>query len=498
MLANLLADMSILKVTGDPTVGVSGLTADSRAVQPGDVFVARPGQRQDGRRFIPNAIQAGAVAVVCEPPVPDNVAVPVVLVPNAHRALAELAAALYGHPSRKMGLIGVTGTDGKTTTTHLIAAILNAAGIRAGLMSTVALNLGDASGPNRTSQTTPEAPIIQRSLAHMRNVGVKVAVLEISSHALDLERVHGCVFDCAVFTNLDPEHLDFHGTLANYRAAKAKLFAQLDSGPGKPWGRLAVVNHDDPNGAFMRGACTVPAVDYGLSREATIRASIIRSTIAGTTFRVDAPDDSTTIRTGLLGRYNVTNWLGAIAAARHFGATLRDARQAAADFPGVPGRLERLECGQKFTIFIDFAHTPQGLAASLGEVRKHVSGRLITLFGQAGHRDLQNRSRMARAVAENADLAVVTSDDPYDEDPQRIVDDLGHTLQELGWRENREFWRIVDRRDAIAFAIDQADPCDCVFLAGRGPETETTIQGRVIELNDAEVARAALGRRSAA
>lgn len=506
MLAKLLSETPLLSTRGNLSIDVTGISTDSRVIAAGEIFVACPGQRTDGRRFIQRAIAAGAGAVVCEPPesapqaepLPVPPEVPLIVVPDARRAAADLAASFYDHPSRRLGLIGVTGTDGKTTTTHLIAAILRAAGIRAGLISTVSVNVGGENERNRTAQTTPEATVIQRSLARMRDAGVQAAVLEVSSHALVTGRVHGCVFDCAVFTNLDPEHLDFHGTLVNYRAAKAKLFAQLDHGPAKPWGRLAVVNRDDPSSQAMRAACSVPCVEFGLSPGAAIRAEILRDGLDGTTVRVHTPDGAATIRTALAGRHNVLNWLGAIGAARHFGVTLDDVARAAADFTGVPGRLEPVRCGQPFQVFVDFAHTPQALATTADLLRRHRTGRLIILFGQAGRRDHRNRSRMAEAVAERADLAIITSDDPYDEDPQSIVDGLAATFEQAGWREKQRFWKIVDRRAAITFAMELARPGDCVLLAGRGPEEETIIGADKVPLIDAEVARAALAHRSAA
>ncbi|HLH74802.1 MAG TPA: UDP-N-acetylmuramoyl-L-alanyl-D-glutamate--2,6-diaminopimelate ligase [Chloroflexota bacterium] len=494
MLSELLCETHVLEVIGDSAVELTGITTDSRQVLPGQVFVACPGQHVDGRQFISRAVEAGAVAVVCEPPGPSALGVPLILVPNARRALAELATAFYQHPSEHLGLIGVTGTDGKTTTTHLVTAILRAAGFRSGLISTVALDRGHKAEPNPTSHTTPDAPIIQENLARMRKAGIQIAALEVSSHALELGRVIGCNFDCAVFTNLDPEHLDFHGSLTNYRAAKAKLFAQLDHGKAKPWGRLAVVNVDDPSSQAMRSACSVPWIGFGFGENATIRGTILRANLASTTFRVDTPEDHRTIETRLAGQYNVANWLGAIAAARHFGATLEDAERAAAEFTGVPGRLEPVRCGQPFNVFVDFAHTPQGLAATLTLLRQQTYGRLIVLFGQAGHRDLRNRDRMAAAVAAAADLVIITSDDPYDEDPQQIVNDLARSFRQRGWRENREFWRIVDRRAAIEFSISLAHRGDCVLLAGRGAETVTTIQDQVIPLVDADVAHATLLR----
>jgi UDP-N-acetylmuramoyl-L-alanyl-D-glutamate--2,6-diaminopimelate ligase len=248
----------------------------------------------------------------------------------------------------------------------------------------------------------------------------------------------------------------------------------------------------------MRAACSVPCIGFGLSREATFRGEILKMGLDGTTFRIRTPRGQATIRTVLCGQHNVLNWLGAIAAGLHFGATLEEVQRAAAAFSGVPGRLEPVRCGQRFHVFVDFAHTPQALSATLTLLRRHVSGRLIALFGQAGNRDAHNRSRMARAVSDHADLAVVTNDDPYDDDPQEIVDDLGRELSRTGWRENAEFWKIVDRREAIHWAIGLARRGDCVLLAGRGPEDVTVIAGRKIPLSDSEVACEALQPKSAA
>jgi UDP-N-acetylmuramoyl-L-alanyl-D-glutamate--2,6-diaminopimelate ligase len=495
---NLLSETTIIQSSGDLKVPVRGISCDSRAIKPGDLFVALRGQKTDGRDYIFPAIAKGAAAIVCEPPAPPTLWCPLALVADARRALADLAAAFYGHPSHRLGLVGVTGTDGKTTTTHLIAAILNAAGVKTGLISTVAFDRGHGIERNPTPNTTPDALVIQRALAEMRDAGFRAVALEVSSHALVTERVRGCVFDAAVFTNLDPEHLDFHGTLVGYRNAKAQLFAQLSQGPAKGWGRLGVVNADDPSSAAMRAACSVPCIDYGLLGRPTMHGQILRQGLDGTVFRVRAPEGEVTFKTVLCGKHNVSNWLGAIGAARHLGASLEDARRAGEEFGGVPGRLEPVRAGQPFHVFVDFAHTPQALSTTLGLLRRHVRGRLIVVFGQAGHRDAGNRSRMAEAVAEHADLAIISNDDPYDDDPDQIASDIARAFRKLGWREGSEFWKILDRREAIHFAISRARRGDCVLLAGRGPEDTTVIGQRRIHLSDAEVAREALTHRRAA
>jgi UDP-N-acetylmuramoyl-L-alanyl-D-glutamate--2,6-diaminopimelate ligase len=497
MLDDLLHGVDVVAVRGNTQVAVTGIAGDSREVRTGFVFVARRGRTHDGRHFIAEAIARGAAVVVSESSLPDLGDVTRVEVSDARVALAEIANAFYGFPSQTLGVVGVTGTDGKTTTTHLIAEILNVAGIPSGLLSTVAIEDGQQRDRNRTSQTTPEAPVIQRSLATMREAGRRVAAVEVSSHALVTARVHGCVFDCAVFTNLDPEHLDFHRSLRAYRSAKASLFAQLGFGLAKEWGRLGVVNADDPNHHAMLAACPVPTTTFGFSETADLRPRIIHDSLDETAFELRVGGDRAVIQTVVTGRYNVLNWLAASAAARHFGASLTDVARAAQSFTGVPGRMQPVLRGLPFRVYVDFAHTPQALEKAIQHLRRNTRGRVIVLFGQAGGRDLGNRARMARAVAGNADLAIVTSDDPYDEDPQSIVDDLGRALTAEGWLEGRQFWRIVDRAAAIDAAIDRSRRGDVVLLAGRGPEDTQVIGSQRIALVDADVARVALSRRLA-
>jgi UDP-N-acetylmuramoyl-L-alanyl-D-glutamate--2,6-diaminopimelate ligase len=497
MLDDLLRGLDVVATSGQTNVTVAGVAGDSREVQPGYVFVARPGRVHNGKEFVHDAVARGAVAVVGEPPLPELGNVTRIEVVDARLSLAELANAYYGFPSRTIGVVGVTGTDGKTTTTHLIAEILNTAGIPCGLLSTVAIEDGQVRDRNRTSQTTPEATVIQRSLGTMRDAGRRVAAVEVSSHALATARVHGCVFDCAVFTNLDPEHLDFHLSLRAYRAAKASLFAQLGHGPAKEWGRLGVVNADDPNHHAMFAACPAPVTTFGFSASADYRPRIIHDSLDETSFELRVGSERAVVETSVTGRYNVLNWLAAAAAARHFGASIADVVRAAQTYTGVPGRMQPVLRGLPFRVYVDFAHTPQALEKAIQHLRRHSRGRVIVLFGQAGGRDLGNRARMARAVAANADLAIVTSDDPYDEDPQTIVDDLAHALAASGWREERQYWRIVDRRAAIDSAIDRARRGDVVLLAGRGPEDTQVIGNHRITLVDADVARIALRRRLA-
>jgi len=498
MLRNLLADTVVLAARGDLDRVVSGFSTDSREIAPGQIFVACPGQKVDGRAFVMTALHNGAAAIICEPPYDLDLPVPLILVPNARKALAEVASAYYGHPSRTIGLIGVTGTDGKTTTTHMTAAILRAAGLRVGFLSTVAVDWSNGSDVNRTSFTTPESPTIQFNLARMRDASAQVVVLEVSSHALTTERVHTCAFDCAVFTNLDREHLDYHGSFEEYRDAKSRLFKMLEPTNGKPWAKLGVVNGDDRSSNAMRAASRVPCLDFGFGQDSALRAVVQSEGTHGSQFSLHSKQGQITIRTRLQGRYNVLNWLAAYGAAANFGANLDAFRHAAANFSGVPGRLEPLHLGQPYNVYVDFAHTPQGLAVTLDTLRRSSSGRLIALFGQAGRRDHGNRARMAEAVACRADFAVLTTDDPYDEDPQRILNDLSAAMRAVGRIEGRDFVAILDRREAIAYAICKAQPRDCILLAGRGPEEVQVIGGERVALNDTEVARQCVKKREAA
>jgi UDP-N-acetylmuramoyl-L-alanyl-D-glutamate--2,6-diaminopimelate ligase len=508
-LGSLLADLPAARASGRLDRRVRRIAYDSRRVRPGDLFVAVPGARADGARFAADAVARGARAVVAERDIdlPDDVSL--VVVPDARRAMAALASALQGHPSHRLGLVGVTGTDGKTTTALLATAVLEAAGHVVGLHTTIEERIAGRRSANRSGRTTPEAPDVQAWLARCLTRGCDWAVLETSSHALALERVGGCAFDVAILTNLSPEHLDFHESFGAYRAAKARLFAELDRHPAKAVARFAVLNADDPSAEHFRRACRAPILTYGADRPADVRAFDLRLEPDRTAFRIATPSGERELETGLVGRFNVYNWLAAVALAIGQGIGW-DAVERAASLAGAPrGRVQPVDLGQPFTVLVDFAHTPQALAAVLESARPLAtgppsatgparpspgSGRVIVVFGHAGERDQANRAPLGAAARAGADLAIVTTDDPYREDPEQIMAQVVAGATAAGGRVGRDVLVVPDRRRAIQLAIGLARPGDVVVIAGRGHERFQTVGGRRVPFDDVRVARAALSR----
>lgn len=472
----------------DRDVPIRNITPDSREVGPGDLFVALPGRSTDGHRFLADAVARGAAAVVVERPPDADPGVPVVLVPDAHVALGELACAYYDHPARHLRLIGVTGTDGKTTTATLIASILRAAGHRVGHLTTVELHDGVSARPNQAGFTTPPAMEVQRALSEMVRQGATHAVLEVSSHALATGRVAGCEFKIAVFTNLAREHLDYHETMDQYRREKLRLFQALDGSSGTFGDGVGVVNADDPSADhFLHHSPR--AVTFSLQQPADYTADLVVYGPEETSFRLVSPQGEVPIRTRLLGQFNVYNWLAAAAAAVSAGATLADVARAAEQQPPVPGRLEVISRGEPFWVYVDFAHTPQGLAASLDALRAAHRGRIAAVFGHAGRRDSDHRSGLVEAARSRCDLFVLTMDDPYDEDPAAILEQMRQAALAAGCREGEDFLAVPDRRAAFEAAFAWARPGDVVLLAGRGHETTIPLNGASLPFHDATVAR---------
>ncbi|MDQ3811088.1 MAG: UDP-N-acetylmuramoyl-L-alanyl-D-glutamate--2,6-diaminopimelate ligase, partial [Chloroflexota bacterium] len=423
-------------------------------------FVAIPGLERNGLDFVPRAIASGAAAAV----LPER---------EARTVLAELAAAFYDHPARQLPVVGVTGTDGKTSTTHLLSAILEARGLRTGWLTTVNTRIGDQLRPNAFDHTTPESSVVQQGLAEMLAAGLDVAILETSSHALALERVHAVEYRVGVFTNLSPEHINFHGTFEAYRAAKLKLFA------GLPPDGLAVLNADDANVAWFRQATRARILSYALDEPADIRATRVCLTARGTVFEVEG----VTIRSRLVGRFNVANWLAAYAAATYFGARLEDLRGAAQNQEPVPGRMNLVDLGQPFTVIVDFAHTPQALDRALETVRAMTSGRVLLVFGMAGGRDPANRPVMGALAARKADSFLISMDDPGHEDPAAIAAQIASGAQPA-----HNYAIQLDRRAAIRQLLERARPGDVVLLAGKGHEQRMVVADERRPWSDAQVA----------
>lgn len=492
-LTTLLSSLPDATVAGPRDAEITGMAYDSRAVRPGDLFVALPGLRVDGQRFSAEAVARGAAAILCQREPDGEPAVPHVLAPDARAAMADVAAVFYGHPSDHLTLAGVTGTDGKTTTGFLMHALLQATGHPAGLIGTVAFKIGESVYTNTLHQTTPEAPDVQRLLAEMVAADLEYAVVEVSSHALMLDRLRGCRFTTGILTNLTSDHLDFHGTLEGYRAAKARLFAGL-SGDGA----RAILNHDDASYAYMRAASAAPVLSYGVQPGAAVRAHHVEVAASGIRFQATTPAGAVEIRSPLTGRFNVYNLLAALAFAVARGIAPTRAAEALATVPGVPGRMQRIEAGQPFGVVVDFAHTPDALLKVLDELRAVTTGRLIVVFGTPGERDRTKRPAMGRIAAERADLVILADDDPRGEDRHEIIAQIAAGARSAGLREGAALRLCPDRREAIRLAVGAARPGDTVLLAGKGHEDSITIGTERLAWDEAAEARAAIATVGAA
>ena len=482
---------------GRSTANVTGVTHDSRAVSRGTVFVAIRGHRSDGATFAGDAVKRGAMAIVAETPAPIDSDVPWIQTTDARLALAELAHLAYGRPSDALKVIGVTGTNGKTTTTYLLAAVLDAAGWPAGRLGTVTVRVGPGAGDERdASHTTPEASELQRLLREMLAHGCTSCAIEVSSHALALHRVAFVQFAGAIFTNLTRDHLDFHGDMQRYFAAKRRLFEML------PLGAPAAINIDDPRGVELATGRT-GVLTYGIDHAADVHATAIHSSLEGLAFQVETPKGPLNIRSPLVGRPNVYNILGVVAIALGLDLPIAAIEHGIAALERVPGRFQVVSgTTDDVRVVVDYAHTDDALKNLLETARPLAPGRLITVFGCGGDRDRSKRPLMGAVAGRLSDLVVLTSDNPRSEDPERIIDDIKRGLAptpEPGGppRHGTPFIVSLDRRSAIEDAIKQATPGDLILIAGKGHEQYQVTADRTVPFDDVEVARAALGRRAA-
>ncbi len=482
-------------------IEVSDLAFDSREVTAGTLFVALKGAVADGHDFIEAAVQSGACAVlVDEDRLPAvDVDRPVLATEDTRRVLGSLAEVFYHHPSRDLSVVGVTGTNGKTTTSWMLESLFCADGRSSGLLGTIGYRWGEHQEP--AVNTTPESLVVQRLLSRMRDDGVDSVAMEVSSHGLATHRLCGTHFDAAIFTNLTSEHLDFHGDMDAYRQAKAGLFTELlpaSSAAGKQ--PVAVINIDDPAGEWLEERTAdrgVRCTSFGLNSPAAYRATDVQQGLWGSRFSVVGPDEAFELEIPLLGLFNVSNALGAAVAARVVGVSIEAIQKGFSQLEWVPGRMQRVESETGPTVFVDYAHTPDAIETALSTVRPLAEGRVIIVFGCGGDRDRHKRSEMGRAAADGADVVVVTSDNPRTEDPREII---SQTLGELDAEQLRDdslaqsesVWTEVDRGRAIAETIAQADEQDVVLIAGKGHEAYQEINGERLPFDDVEQAKAAL------
>jgi len=488
LLAVLRGQVEILEQRGDASLPVHAITDDSRAVTAGSLFVAVKGEHVDGHRFVEQAIKAGAVAVVAQAAVASG-PLPFVQVSDSRKALGLLGSRFHGDPSARLKMIGVTGTNGKTTTTYLCKSLLEGIGRRVGLIGTVGYQIGQETIP--ASHTTPGALDLQALLTKMVEGGLTDAVMEVSSRALALDRTAGCEYDVAVFTNLTQDHLDFHRTMDEYFEAKLRLFTGLAG--GKKTGKRAIVNLDDPRGVAIRAACPVPVWGYAIKNQADIKAERVRLSLAGTAFTAATPAGSFAVESRLVGEHNIYNLLGAIGVALHSGATSDQVCEAAAQITNVPGRFERVSSGQDFTVVVDYAHTEDALLRLLTAAQTLKTGRIITVFGCGGDRDRGKRPKMGRAAVEYSDVVILTSDNPRTEDPMAILHEVEIGVREALERRNHvQYHMVPDRREAIGAAIHEARRDDMVLIAGKGHEDYQIIGTKKFHFDDREVAREAI------
>ena len=458
---------------------IRGVTCDSRQVQSGALFVAVPGHKADGASFVDDAIRRGASAVVSERPVP-NCPVPVLVVPDARGALAALAARFHGDPTSKLNVVGVTGTNGKTTTTYLLRSIFEAAGEKVGLMGTISHSIGARILPS--DNTTPGADALQRYFGEMVAAGCKSAAMEVSSHALDQNRVEGVRFAAGIFTNLTRDHMDYHPTMEHYRDAKGRLFEQL------PAHGIAALNADDEVSACYAQRTEANVVYYGLQRKADITAKVELGTFHGTRLRMRLGTEEMVVNTRLIGTHNVYNILGAAACTWAMGYDLDQIKAGIENLAPVPGRLEPVDVGQDFAVLVDYAHTDDALRNVLHCLRPLLRGRLIVVFGCGGDRDRGKRPKMGKVAAELADRVVLTSDNPRSESPTAIISDVLS-----GVADRSKVFIEPDRRGAIKLALQLAQKDDVVLLAGKGHETYQIFKDRTVGFDDRLVAKELLG-----
>lgn len=490
MLQALEGRVQILERRGDLNIAVKEITDDSRAVSAGSLFVAVTGERVDGHQFVPAAVSRGAGGLVAQQLI-ETGDVPFAYVTDSRKALGLLASHFYGDPSSRLRMVGVTGTNGKTTTTYICKAFLEAVGGRAGLIGTVGYQIGETRIP--AAHTTPGALELQQLLAKMVTHGCTTAVMEVSSHALAQNRTSGCEYDVAVFSNLTQDHLDFHGSMEAYFQAKLRLFTGLIG--GKKGNKRAIVNVDDSYGPRIVEQCPVPVWTYALKAKADLRAEDVCLSLQGTRFTAVTPQGNFRIESRLVGEHNVYNLLAAIGVALHEGATSDQIHHAVTQVMNVPGRFERVVAGQPFTVIVDYAHTEDALTRLLKAAEAVKAGRIITVFGCGGDRDRGKRPKMGEAAVRSSDVVILTSDNPRTEDPHTILEqvELG-VVKALRQRPHVQYRKIPDRREAIETAVREAWEADMVLIAGKGHEDYQIIGTTKHHFDDREVARQAIER----
>lgn len=487
LLSQLLEKIDAVEVSGATDRVIQDVSYDSRAVVKDTLFICLDGARVDGHSYARKAVEAGATAILAqkEVDVPDGITV--IRVVDTHAAMQVLVPYFFDYPARKLRMIGVTGTNGKTTSTYVLRSILRKAGYRVGVIGTIQIMIEDEVLP--INNTTPDVVDLQKVLVRMVDAKIDYVIMEVSSHALALNRVAGCDFNVAMFTNLTQDHLDFHKTLEQYALAKADLFARLASVENCKPNRAAVINLDDKAAKVMLDAAQgVKTITYGIHSDADVRATDIRVTGSGTSFKIVGTYGEQKLDLRITGIFNVYNVLGTICAALSENVSWETIITSLESFTSVAGRFELIDGGQAFPIIVDYAHTPDGLENILNTAKEFAKGRIIVVFGCGGDRDRTKRPIMGRIAATLGDVVIATSDNPRTEDPDKILDDVEAGILEV-LDANTQYEKIADRRSAIERAITMAQPDDVVMIAGKGHETYQILNTGTIHFDDREVAR---------
>ena len=470
---------------------IAAVAHDSRKVVPGTMFFCLTGVHADGHDFVAEVARRGAVAVVVEKDVPEppDAAITIIKVASTRAAMQAVIPYFYDYPGHKLRMIGVTGTNGKTTTTYLIRSILRQAAYKVGLIGTIQTLIEDRVLP--VKNTTPDVIELQSTLAEMVDSGIDYAIMEVSSHALALNRVAGCEFDVGVFTNMTQDHMDFHQTFENYIDAKAGLFRSLSQPQNTKTGKAAVINFDDSAGVPMAGYSSCPVISYAVTNNAVLTAANIDVKSAGVSFDIHGPFGKRELKLSITGMFNVYNVLGAVGAALAEGVNPETIKQALEEFTSVPGRFELVQAGQPFTVIVDYAHTPDGLENVLRTAKQFAAGKILVVFGCGGDRDRTKRPVMGKLAVQYGDIVIATSDNPRSEDPEKILADIEVGIKEAlaGNQAGKQYEKIADRRQAIARAIALAEPEDVVLIASKGHETYQILADKTIDFDDRQAAR---------
>jgi len=481
-LSELIKDLKIEKIKGDIDIDISGISQNSKTVKEGYLFVCIEGFVMDGHKFIPEAIQRGAGAILLQKDIPINMDISVIKVKDTRKALALLANRYYDYPSRKLKVIGITGTNGKTTVAYMLKAILEEANKKVGLLTTVENIINHQSKDSK--MTTMESLDLQKAFCKMLSGNTDYCIMEVSSHSLSLSRVEGCNFDVAIFTNISDEHFEIHKNFQNYLDSKKKLFQSLNSSKKDSCQKKGIVNIDEIYANEFIDCLQVDKITYGIERECMFRANNIMINLRETHFTAETPAGDVEILLNMSGKYNVYNALAAIAAAASQGISLDIIARAFRKFPGAPGRYKILDYGQPYTIIIDFAHNFHGLEHILKTLELFPRNKIITIFGHGGERDTRVRKKMGQVVGMHSDYSIITADNPRSENLETISKEIEKGLKEV---KNSSYRVILDRFLAIEHALNIAEKNDIVLIAGKGPENQQVYQDRIIYHNDEEV-----------